>query len=111
MKSFGKTVDGKGDKHQTCETRDSQAQRCDTYCQNFTHLLRGVDAITCKKDSDNPTSIVTASMRSAVGVEVLKVDLRPREEVSAHWEAEDRGLPRTSRLGEYGGQDGFLTVR
>ena len=54
--------------------------------------------ITSEKDSDNPTSIVTASMRSAVGVEVLKVDLRPREEVSAHWEAEDRGLPRTSRL-------------
>ena len=44
-------------------------------------------------------------------MEVLKVDLRPREEVSAHWEAEDRGLPRTSRLGENSGQDGFLTVR
>ena len=33
-------------------------------------------------------------------MEVLKVDLRPREEVSAHWEAEERGLPRTSRLRE-----------
>ena len=39
-------------------------------------------------------------MRRAVGMEVLKVDLRPREEVSAHWEAEERGLPRTSRLRE-----------
>ena len=47
---------------------------------------------------ENPTSGVTASMRRAVGMEVLKVDLRPREEVSAHWDAEDRGLPRTSRL-------------
>ena len=55
-----------------------------------------------KKDkvAHNLTSIVTASMRRAVGVEVLKVDLRPREEVSAHWEAEERGLPRTSRLRE-----------
>ena len=44
------------------------------------------------------TSIVTASMRRAVGVEVLNVDLLPREEVSAHWEAEERGRPSTSRL-------------
>ena len=46
-----------------------------------------------------------------MGVEVLKVDRRPREEVSAHWEAEDRGLPRTSRLGDRSGQDDFLTLR
>ena len=37
-------------------------------------------------------------MRRAVGIEVLKVDLLPREEVSAHWEAEERGRPSTSRL-------------
>ena len=37
-------------------------------------------------------------MRRAVGVEVLKVDLRPRDEVSAHCEAEERGRPSTSRL-------------
>ena len=37
-------------------------------------------------------------MRRAVGVEVLKVDLRPRDEVSAHCDAEDRGRPSTSRL-------------
>ena len=37
-------------------------------------------------------------MRRAVGVEVLKVDLRPREEVSAHWEADESGRPSTSRL-------------
>ena len=47
---------------------------------------------------ENPTSGVTASMRRAVGIEVLKVDLRPREEVSAHWDAEDSGRPSTSRL-------------
>ena len=37
-------------------------------------------------------------MRRAVGVEVLKVDLRPRDEVSAHCDAEERGRPSTSRL-------------
>ena len=37
-------------------------------------------------------------MRRAVGIEVLKVDLRPREEVSAHWEADESGRPSTSRL-------------
>ena len=31
--------------------------------------------------------------------EVFMSDLRPREEVSAHWEAEERGRPSTSRLG------------
>ena len=41
---------------------------------------------------------MTASMRRAVGIEVLNVDLLPREEVSAHWEAEERGRPSTSRL-------------
>ena len=46
----------------------------------------------------NPTSGVTASMRRAVGMEVLKVDLRPKDEVSAHCDAEDRGRPSTSRL-------------
>ena len=37
-------------------------------------------------------------MRRAVGMEVLKVDLRPKDEVSAHCDAEDRGRPSTSRL-------------
>ena len=46
------------------------------------------------------TSGVTASIRRAVGVDVLKVDLLPKEVVSAHCEAEERGRPRTSRLGE-----------
>ena len=45
------------------------------------------------------TSGVTASIRRAVGVDVLKVDLLPKEVVSAHCEAEERGRPRTSRLG------------
>ena len=43
---------------------------------------------------------MTASIRRAVGVDVLKVDLLPKEVVSAHCEAEERGRPRTSRLGE-----------
>ena len=52
--------------------------------------------MSCEKGPG--TSIVTASMRRAVGVEVLKVDLRPRDEVSAHCDAEERGRPSTSRL-------------
>ena len=51
------------------------------------------------------TSGVTASIRRAVGVDVLKVDLLPKEVVSAHCEAEERGRPRTSRLGRGGQED------
>ena len=52
-----------------------------------------------RKDHRNDTSSETASIRRAVGVDVLKVDLLPKEVVSAHCEAEERGRPRTSRLG------------
>ena len=48
---------------------------------------------------------MTASIRRAVGVDVLKVDLLPKEVVSAHCEAEERGRPRTSRLGRGGQED------